>query len=62
MIMCYIDTLVLTLGMVFLILKSCNAIDWSWWVVSIPFFIVIVGSILMITLYILSIGSNKDEY
>lgn len=30
-----------TLGIAFIILKLCNAINWDWWVVCIPFYPVV---------------------
>lgn len=55
-------SIVLILGIVFLILKLCNVIDWNWWLVCIPFIVEGVGIILGVTLNILSIWRNDDEY
>lgn len=34
--------LLTVLGIVFVVLKLCGVVDWSWWVVCIPFFVNIV--------------------
>ncbi len=48
------------LGIVFLILKLCNIIDWNWWLVCLPF--IIEGGIIVIVLIlniIISILNNR---
>lgn len=35
-------------GIVFIILKLCNVIAWSWWVVLIPFYPAVLGIVLLI--------------
>ena len=48
------------LGIVFLILKLCNVIDWNWWLVCLPF--IIEGGIIVIVLIlniIISILNNR---
>lgn len=44
-----------TLGLVFIVLKLCHVIDWSWWWVLFPFwgFIVIIPVVL---LFVLGVG------
>ena len=56
------------LGCIFVTLKLCNVIDWSWWLVTIPFWggIVLGLMIFLITFLITSITvvykeCNKDE-
>ena len=52
-----------TIQLVFIILKLCDVIDWSWWAVFIPLFIelgllVFVGLIMLIALVITQIRSK----
>ena len=53
--------LVSVLGIVFIILKLCKVIDWSWWWVLLPFWggaaiVVVLG---LIALLILAFSQNK---
>jgi hypothetical protein len=42
------------LGLVFVILKLCNIIDWSWWWVTLPFWVSpAIGFVYVITVVIL---------
>lgn len=38
------------LGIVFIVLRLCNVIDWNWWLVCLPF--IIEGSLFLITIII----------
>ena len=52
------------LGCIFVTLKLCDVIDWSWWLVTIPFWggIVLGLMIFLITFLITSITVVYKEY
>lgn len=52
------------LGCIFVTLKLCNVIDWSWWLVTIPFWggIVLGLVIFLVTFVITSITVVYKEY
>ena len=52
------------LGCIFVTLKLCNVIDWSWWLVTIPFWggIVLGLVIFLVTFLITSITVVYKEY
>ncbi len=41
------------LGLIFITLKLCGVINWSWWVALIPFYIVPVLVVLFCTIYLI---------
>lgn len=41
------------LGIVFIVLKLCNVIDWSWWWVTAPFWIPVGIVLVMIVIYLI---------
>ena len=48
------------LGIVFVTLKLCKVIDWSWWYVTMPFWIVIPFLIFLLIIWIIvKITENK---
>ena len=47
------------LGIVFLILKLCNVIDWNWWLVCLPFIIEGGCIIIAIIINVVLILKNK---
>lgn len=50
------------LGIVFIVLKLCHVIDWSWWWVLAPFWITIaVVVLLVVILGIIAAVCDKDE-
>ena len=52
------------LGCIFITLKLCNVIDWSWWLVTLPFWgsIVLGLVIFLVTFLITSITVVYKEY
>lgn len=52
------------LGCIFVTLKLCNVIDWSWWLVTLPFWggIVLGLLIFLVTFLITSITVVYKEY
>jgi hypothetical protein len=44
------------LGIAFVILKLCNVIDWSWWLVTLPFW----GGLALVLLVVLIVGFIKS--
>ncbi len=41
-------TLPMILGIIFIVLKLCNVIHWSWWYVTMPFWIGLIISLIMV--------------
>lgn len=41
------------LGLVFIILKLCNVIDWSWWWILAPFWIPVVFALFLVILVLI---------
>ena len=52
--------LINTLGIVFIILKLCGVIDWSWWWVTAPLWIPFAILVILITV-IFIIGKISDK-
>ena len=50
------------LGIVFLILKLCGLIDWSWWLVTLPFIFegVLLVVVIILTIIIALINNGDD--
>lgn len=45
------------LGIAFVVLKLIGVINWSWWLVTLPFWVPIIGFFLCITLALLIVGA-----
>ena len=47
------------LGLIFITLKLCNVINWSWWYVTLPFWGVAVGGLLVIAVVLGVLGVSS---
>ena len=47
------------LGVAFVILKLCGVIDWSWWAVTAPFWVPLVGLLLLTAILMIVFGVSE---